>query len=344
LKIFGLELKFNGFNIWHSGNDGSGSGLDADLLDGNESSVFAKLSSPAFTGTPTTTTPATGDNSTRIASTAFVQNSLGVVGAGDMTKAVYDTNNDGIVNKADTATKLETARNINGVAFDGTKDINLTANQIGSFPVSSLSNTQTDLNTIFNDGKYYCSAWTNYPSDAVDSQGSLIVVNYAGNSSGGSWVLQILSNPSQDSVWSRKHRGSTWDNWSKIIGSILSDNLTTGSNFSSISADLKYIPRDNYTTINNANYGIPYVTTCSDGSQIGLAGYWWHIMYFRHLDNNGFGAQLAIALNGGNSMYFRTSSGTTWSGWSQMYSSANILRSTGTPSGYGDGAIWHTYS
>jgi len=28
---------------WHSGNDGSGSGLDADLLDGNDSSYFAKL-------------------------------------------------------------------------------------------------------------------------------------------------------------------------------------------------------------------------------------------------------------------------------------------------------------
>jgi hypothetical protein len=41
MKIFGLEFKFNGFDIWHKGNMGSGSGLDSDKLDGKESSDFA---------------------------------------------------------------------------------------------------------------------------------------------------------------------------------------------------------------------------------------------------------------------------------------------------------------
>ena len=52
-----------------------------------------------------------------------------LIGAGaDMLKSIYDTNNDGKVDrteKADTAIKLETARKINGVAFDGTADINI---------------------------------------------------------------------------------------------------------------------------------------------------------------------------------------------------------------------------
>lgn len=36
--------------IWHAGNDGSGSGLDADLLDGYHASSFALLSGATFTG------------------------------------------------------------------------------------------------------------------------------------------------------------------------------------------------------------------------------------------------------------------------------------------------------
>lgn len=36
--------------VWHTGNDGSGSGLDADLLDGNHASAFLKLSGGTMTG------------------------------------------------------------------------------------------------------------------------------------------------------------------------------------------------------------------------------------------------------------------------------------------------------
>lgn len=34
MKLFGTEFKYNGNTVWHSGNDGSGSGLDADTVDG----------------------------------------------------------------------------------------------------------------------------------------------------------------------------------------------------------------------------------------------------------------------------------------------------------------------
>ena len=40
----GIDSTWNDFyTVWHSGNDGSGSGLDADLLDGNQASAFATL-------------------------------------------------------------------------------------------------------------------------------------------------------------------------------------------------------------------------------------------------------------------------------------------------------------
>lgn len=68
----GNRIYANGGTVWHQGNDGSGSGLDADMLDGQQGSWYAPKDSPDFTGTPTTTTPTTGDSSTRIASTAYV--------------------------------------------------------------------------------------------------------------------------------------------------------------------------------------------------------------------------------------------------------------------------------
>lgn len=43
LMIYGSKATFNGSEIWHEGNDGSGSGLDADKLDGIDSSQFSQL-------------------------------------------------------------------------------------------------------------------------------------------------------------------------------------------------------------------------------------------------------------------------------------------------------------
>jgi len=38
--IRGTDVRINGNTAWHSGNDGAGSGLDADLLDGLHASAF----------------------------------------------------------------------------------------------------------------------------------------------------------------------------------------------------------------------------------------------------------------------------------------------------------------
>lgn len=58
--------------------------------------------------------------------------------------------------------------------------------------------------------------------------------------------------------------------------------------------------------------------TISDGSSLGLTGYWWHIIHARHKDNNGFNAQIALGLNAQNTMLFRTSAGTTWGAWQNV--------------------------
>ncbi|MDR6133043.1 hypothetical protein QE361_000001, partial [Sphingomonas sp. SORGH_AS802] len=42
LKISSASILFNGGVVWHAGNDGAGSGLDADLLDGFQASQFVR--------------------------------------------------------------------------------------------------------------------------------------------------------------------------------------------------------------------------------------------------------------------------------------------------------------
>jgi hypothetical protein len=64
--------------------DGSGSGLDADTLDGLDSLYFAPIASPVFTGDPKAPTPAPGDSDTSIATTAFVSTSVGSINWGSL--------------------------------------------------------------------------------------------------------------------------------------------------------------------------------------------------------------------------------------------------------------------
>ena len=76
----------------------------------NESKA-TMFTSPAFTGVPTAPTAAAATNTTQVASTAFV------------TAAVAAKTT--ITGNAATATKLATARTINGVNFDGTANITI---------------------------------------------------------------------------------------------------------------------------------------------------------------------------------------------------------------------------
>lgn len=78
-------------------------GLDTALA------LLAPLASPAFTGNPTAPTQAPGNNTTRIATTAFVTAAVGAAGGGDMLKSVYDSNDDGKVNAAVTADSVPVA-------------------------------------------------------------------------------------------------------------------------------------------------------------------------------------------------------------------------------------------
>lgn len=80
------------------GDDGAGNATSIKPVGGEGS--FALLASPAFTGSPTAPTQTSTDNSTKLATTAFVKTVVSASGGGDMLKSVYDTNDDGKVNAA----------------------------------------------------------------------------------------------------------------------------------------------------------------------------------------------------------------------------------------------------
>lgn len=74
------------------GDDGNGNATSVKPIGGD--GTFAKLDSPALTGTPTAPTPAADDNSTKIATTAFVQTEIANFGAGTVSSVALDLPSD----------------------------------------------------------------------------------------------------------------------------------------------------------------------------------------------------------------------------------------------------------
>lgn len=75
------------------------------------------------------------------------------------------------------------------------------------------------------------------------------------------------------------------------------------------------------TILNNANYKTAYLATTSNGNaSMGLASAnWYHVMNFRHLDNNGYNSQFVLPLNHNGHAAWRLSSGTTWNAWNYIF-------------------------
>jgi len=85
LNVLG-SIKQNGAQVWHTGNDGSGSGLDADLLDGHQASYFSASThahAALYLGLH-----AKADNADKldgINSSSFLRSDISTVSSGDLT-------------------------------------------------------------------------------------------------------------------------------------------------------------------------------------------------------------------------------------------------------------------
>ena len=128
---------------------GIGSGLNADLLDGQHGSYYSPISSPALTGTPTAPTASTGTNTTQIATTAFVVNALSSLV--DSAPATLNTLNELAAALGDDSNFSTTVTNSIATKLSlsgGTISGKLTFSQVGSnqfiqFPSSTTLSTVT---------------------------------------------------------------------------------------------------------------------------------------------------------------------------------------------------------
>ena len=82
VDLIATTVRANGNTIWHSGNDGSGSTLDADTVDTYHAASFALLSGAAFTGMVTISTSLSGWKHTdgTIDLRSFITGGVGYVG------------------------------------------------------------------------------------------------------------------------------------------------------------------------------------------------------------------------------------------------------------------------
>ena len=122
--------------------DGAASGLDADLLDGQHGAYYAPIDSPALTGNPTATTQTAGNNSTRIATTAYADAAVAaIVGSAPSTlntlQELGDALGDDANYAASTATALGTKAPLASAALTGTP----------TAPTASASTNTTQLAT-----------------------------------------------------------------------------------------------------------------------------------------------------------------------------------------------------
>ena len=108
---------------------------------------------------------------------------------------------------ANSAVKLNTARNINGVAFDGTKDISVPNNYF-----AQVSNG-VDLNTLRTYGEYYAAGGTG--AENAPSGVDYFYLRIFRNASG--YTGQLLY--ANGAWYSRFYNGEDWSAWSELYSS-----------------------------------------------------------------------------------------------------------------------------
>ena len=151
---------------------------------------------------------------------------------------------------ATSANKLATARAINGVNFDGTAGITVTAN-----PTSTDTNNG-DLNSFTTPGFYYgggSNTCKNKPTD-VSAFGLIVFKTAAGYTS----QLLVEGDHAAGKMWIRQYNGSAWSGWSYLYT----------SSYKPSKSDVGLGSVDNTA---DANKSVKYATSAGSASSVAWA-------------------------------------------------------------------------
>jgi hypothetical protein len=194
---------------------------------------------------------------------------------------------------------------------------------------------------IYLDSADSSSNWGIYHRQ-IDSQVGDLPGNSIGFVGGSNNDLKAYVGLGNGVVWARSamsvNGNTVWHSGNDGSGSGLDADLLDGVDSAMY---VRHIGCDNTGIMNNANWGYPYVATVSNGTYIGLSyAYWFHVQYFRHMNNDGWGLQTAYALNSNsNLMFMRYSLGTTWGGWKQI----TPQYGTSVPTTLAEGEVYYVY-
>ena len=180
-------LNAYGHTIWHAGNDGSGSGLDADLLDGYDASAFGLKTGTLNQFTPTT---ADGDNTWRASGRdLLVNNKRTMVGFatadGDYLAINYAQDFSNGVH-IDGTTKFTQTPNVNGSTIwhagnDGSGS-GLDADLLDGLELSEVSHKVFETPTITDSNNHYFKIATFTVNDDEDMHAALqLITKTSGN-------------------------------------------------------------------------------------------------------------------------------------------------------------------
>ena len=195
--------------------------------------------SPDFTGIPTVPTAIVGNNTSQIASTAFVQNSISISGGGDMMKSIYDASNTGTVDVAKSIVNWPVSVSMTEVGYlDGvTSNIQsqLTSSIKFVYNIEELVAIHPSITDRILVGGYYVTGdqgggefFWDENSTATEDFGIVFKSNYT---STGRWIRNIQG------LISIKHFGAKGDDISNDT-SFIQNALNYGSSI--------YFPEGNY--------------------------------------------------------------------------------------------------
>ena len=280
--------------VWNAGNDGSGSGLDADLLDGQQGSYYSPAHSHPYLGSTATATDS---------------NLL-----------------DGVDwNSAEARRKL-------GLSALTTYDRNSNSTS-SAYHTGVMGWGQTNFDTLFTYGSGHIDTWsspTNRPStEATHWVGHQSVHHYASTSSRHGHQFAVgVGNPAFTylrGVW-----GSTFSAWAKMwnsandgSGSGLDADLLDGQQGSYYAAASNYVPHQDgsrYTTDFNTILTSGFYNEQANATNSGTGSY-AQLIVARGVDTG-------LQIYGGysnTSLYFRgwASSGATFYSWKKIWNDHN---------------------
>jgi hypothetical protein len=263
---------------------------------------------------------------------ATVGTTLNVIGAalaasftGPLTGNVVGNLTGNVSGNATSASKLTTARTINGVSFDGMSNIQLPTAVAGADGSSYLLSTGYDLNSISSAGFYRGQSFVNAPGG---NQGWFYLIHEHHD---GTWAKQTAteygSGNTPGVTWIRTRSGTTiWNAWSKIADAVYNVDQT-------VKVRRNHYGSDNTVSLNSIQQPEIGFTYGDSPNGPGISGPFIH---FGGLNSSGaytanYGCQLVASYNDPNGrMSFRTrndDSG-TWNLWREIWHTGNMVVDT----------------